>query len=252
MRQLYGTDQLASQLRAGAVLLNATQNPEAQQLGVDFLRLVGEIEGTTRTLDSANRKPKTRAVSATIVEENYFTSDFLNEAALRARNALDLLIYRNIQISNVFYLEKLQTAARRGVTIRILALASHAPDYVLTEATRLMPRPIPPDGSALREQLRSNEDQISRIVSEQWSDAERSRFEYRRYTIVPGLHFARIDSSICTGFIGTIATVQPARYEDRPYLELPDRSRPGRILSQHFEALWTLSQSNSLVPKTRG
>ncbi len=247
VRQLYGTEQMAAQLRAAATALSAQSDHNARQLAEDLIRLVGNIEGTTRALESRDTKRPGRPKTVPLIPDNYMTADFLGKVADRARDRLDLIFYRNLQFANIFFLERLQKAAKRGVHIRALALWSGAPDEVLRQAIEVMPRPIPAESSILRKQLLDSESLIAKVVGEQWEPAERARFEYRGYDIVPRIHLAHVDDVILYGFLGTLALAQPMRYEERPYIELPRRSEPGVILSRHFDQLWERSISHCIV-----
>ncbi|QFZ19954.1 phospholipase D-like domain-containing protein [Saccharothrix syringae] len=242
LRKLYGTESLANHLRSAATFLRKDQDNEARVLAEELVRLCGQIEGIGRALDTMTRV--TRAANASlVVDRGYFTPVFLRRAVDDARRNIDFLIYRNLQFTNVDLLESMEYAAKRGVRIRILALSSRADDSVLEQASMVLPWPQA-DAKTLRRQLAESEERIRGIVAG-WSEPARAKFEYRGYSVAPNVHFVRVDGVLRQGFIGTFSAAQPARLEDRPYLEVSAAGEPGVTLSRHFDQLWERSAARN-------
>jgi hypothetical protein len=139
----------------------------------------------------------------------------------------------------------MERAAKRGVRIRILALSSQSGEDVLEQAALVLPRPQVPVNT-LRRQLADSEERITSAV-QGWDHRARRQFEYRGYTITPNMHFARSDGLIMQGFVGTLASAQPAQLTDRGYLEMPRNGEPGATLARHFEELWERSAPTHVV-----
>jgi hypothetical protein len=245
LRRLYGTDSLAGHLRSAARFLRQGEN-EARVLAEELVRLCGQIEGISRVLDSMGRDgggPERRAIR--LVERGYYTPTFYSRVVNDAQHNADFLMYRNLQIANVDILESMERAAKRGVRIRILALSSHADDHVLEQASMVLPWPQVP-AATLRRQLADSEDRVKGVV-ESWDVRVRRQFEYRGYVIAPNMHFARMDSVMMQGFVGTLSPAQPAQLDDRGYMELPRGGEPGATLARHFEELWAHSAPSVVV-----
>lgn len=236
LRKLYGTDTLATHLRSAATLLRRGRDNDARVLAEELVRLCGQIEGISHTLDTMTRVDGATKRTLLLAERGYFTPTFLRRAVDEARHNLDFLIYRNLQFANVDLLEAMEHAAKRGVRIRILALSSAADDAVLEQASLVLPWPQA-DAATLRLQLAESEGRIRGIV-EGWSGTARARFEYRGYPVAPNVHPVRVDSLLRQGFIGTLSSAQPSRLEDRAYLEVPISSEPGVTLIRHYDQLW--------------
>ncbi|MBL1097212.1 hypothetical protein [Streptomyces coffeae] len=245
LRRLYGTDSLARHLRSAATFLRQGNENDARALAEELVRLCGQIEGISRALDSMNRtRGGTGRQELQLVDKGYYTPAFLSRAVNDAQYKVDFLIYRNLQFTNVDLLESMELAAKRGVHIRILGLSSAAEESVLEQASLVLPWPQAP-AQTLRRQLAESEERIKSIVAG-WSEQARLRFEYRGYTVVPNVHFVRMDGLVRQGFIGTLSPAQPARLEDRGYVELPIRSEPGATLSRHFDQLWVRSAATTV------
>jgi hypothetical protein len=159
---------------------------------------------------------------------------------------VDILIYRNMFVSSPGILDSMEGAATRGVQIRILCVASAAPDEVLGQTLNILPRPVPDSASEFRQQLSEAEERIKRVVTRDWAASARKKFEYRGYVVVPVWHLVRVDGVIKLGFVATSNAAQPSRYEDRPYVSIPVNSVPGEILSRHVEILWQQSSAQTL------
>ncbi|QKW06779.1 hypothetical protein HUT18_10620 [Streptomyces sp. NA04227] len=246
LRRLYGTDSLASHLRSAARFLRQGREDDAHLLAEELVRLCGQIEGISRTLDSMSRsRGGTSGRGAQLVEKGYFVPPFLNRMVNEAQHNLDVVMYRNLQFANVDLLQALERASKRGVHIRVLGLSSVADDSVLEQASMVLPWPRA-DARTLRRQLADSENRIKDVV-EGWSEEARLRFEYRGYTLAPNAHFVRQDRAIFQGFIGTLAPAQPERLEDRGYLELSVATEPGATLARHFDQLWVHSADTVVV-----
>jgi len=245
LRRLYGTESLASHLRSAAKFLRGGES-DARILAEELVRLCGQIEGISRALDSMNQNRSTaRQRDVQLVEKGYYTPAFLARVVNDAQHNVDFLIYRNLQFTNVDLLETMEHAAKRGVRIRILGLSSTADDSVLDQASMVLPWPQA-SAATLRRQLSESEDRIKSIV-DGWDEQSRRRFEYRGYKITPNVHFARMDGVIRQGFLGTLSPAQPARLEDRGYMELSLSSEPGATLARHFDQLWVHGEATVVI-----
>lgn len=244
VRQLYGTDQLTTHLRAAAGFLKLGPDIDAKMLADELVRLIGQIEGITRALEAMQSQSTQYDGAFQVSDDGYFTLDSLRADLRAARSAVDILIYRNMFVSSPGILESMESAAARGVKIRILCVSSAAPDDVLRQTLSILPKPVPDTPDEFRAQLGDAEQRIQRVVSRDWSANACKRFEYRGYTRAPVWHMIRVDGMIKLGFVGTSSPAQPPRYEDRPYLLIPVNSAPGEILCRNVEDLWQLSSAN--------
>ena len=249
VRRLYGTDDLADRLRSAATFLRTDADVDARMLADELVRLVGQIEGITRVLESIQSAPRRSDSTLVLSNEEYFTPDSIRRDLRAARSTVDILIYRNMFVSGPGIIEAMESAAQRGVKIRILCLSSSSSDAVLELAVNVVPRPVPDAPDEYRQQLADAEQRIARVVTRDWSPAAQARFSYRGYTISPVWHFMRIDGVLKLGFLGTASAAQPGRYADRPYVQIPVTSSPGEILSRHFELLWNDTATKTLVPR---
>lgn len=246
MRQLYGTDTLADRLRSAATFLKVGADVDARALAEELVRLVGQIEGITRVLETLQSSHKRGSGSFIVSNENYFTLESIRKDFRSARSNVDILIYRNMFISSPGILDSMEGAAIRGVRIRILCISSAAEEEVLKQTLNILPRPVPDTAEEFRRQLLEAEQRIARVVSRDWSANARQRLDYRGYTIAPVWHLVRVDNVLKLGFVGTSNAAQPSRYEDRPYVMIPVGSPPGEILVRHLETIWQQSSEHSL------
>jgi len=168
-------------------------------------------------------------------------ADVNNTAAVLQILGLAVSIATLARVQSVRQAQRQESAALRGVHVRVLGLSSQASDAVLEQASMVLPWPKA-DPATLRRQLQESEERIADIVAG-WRPQARSRFEYRRYEIAPNVHFVRIDGLVRTGFLGTLANAQPSRLDDRGYIELPLSNEPGATLLRHFDELWQASSS---------
>ncbi len=56
--------------------------------------------------------------------------------------------------------------------------------------------------------------------------------------MAPLVHMMVVDREIRYGLVGTLASAQPEKLLDRPYLVMASDSPPGEILVKHFDDLF--------------
>lgn len=231
LRELYGLDALSTILsEAGEQLTNAgNANPDI----VNRLnQMLGRVDGINRALAIAAPDMTPSDSDVRLISGNYYVDEFLINACTEARACIDLLVFRNQQISNAFILDALVSASKR-VPVRILAISSRASETALTAALAVMPRPVPGSTVQLKRQLEQNE----RTILDFLDGEDSHNVSYFGYDTPPLVHFLRLDKEVRMGLVNTLAAAQPARLVDRPYFSLGTDSAAGQILTAHFEAL---------------
>ncbi|WP_045747264.1 hypothetical protein [Actinoplanes rectilineatus] len=248
LHRIYGIESLVVRLRSASVFLRKTQDVDASDLAEDLIRICGQIEGIMRVLNIAGNESKSNQSAIPLLKSGYMTPQFQKAAVMEARHAVDFLVIRSMQFANVDLMEEMRSAALRGVRIRILAISASASDTLLQYATNFLPWPVATSAAELRGQLQEVENRMRQFTASSWPEEARRRFLYRGYNLPPNMHFARVDSVIRQGFVGTLSSAQPGRLEDRPYIELSTNSAPGSSLMTHFDQLWDLSAADQVVP----
>jgi hypothetical protein len=248
VRELYGIETLTKNLRKAASSLGESKDSTHRELASILLQTLGRVEGINRALGVAIYAGDTDA-TLQYHRKGYFTTDFVSKQVMKAAKRVDILCYRNMIVSGIDVLEALQTAAARGVRIRILALSSNAPECVMRESLRFLPSPSAEDTAVLAGQVRENESRVRNVISSCWSQREHERFEYRGYGNVPGAHFVRVDDAIHFGFLNTCCNSHPKWLAERPYVLIPGATSLGEQLTCHFDILWKESVGNAVWPE---
>lgn len=237
LRELYGLDTLSTLLTAATDHIgNGAQasQKEAKDLANRLSQMLGRVDGINRALAIAAPELTPGSGDVRIVPGDYFSDAFIKNGTVSAKKKIDILVYRNQQVSNAFVLDDLIAAAQRGIRVRILAMSSLSDDATLNASMDILPRPTPSNVNLLRRQLQLNEQTIDDHLAQQGQ----ALVEYCGYRCAPLVHMMVVDDDVRLGVVGTVAAAQPASLSDRPYFVLSATSPPGEILRKHFEQLY--------------
>jgi len=240
LQGIYGLKKLIYSLKAASGILGRARDAYSKELAQDLLQTAGQIHGINQALRFSDVNTQHES-GIRFSDKNYFTIDFLTQRASETLQALDILCYRNMQVTEIDVVESFHKAASREVKIRILAISSSSPDCIHKEVLHILPQPRLDSSGTLKEQLEMNERRLIRQIQNQWRVDIAKMLQYRGYTMMPTLHFLRSDKTIYVGFLNILQEAQSKYLDERPCMEISTHSTLGIQLMAHFEALWATS-----------
>lgn len=245
LRNLYGISEHAETLNSISSYLRSQDDDFAKELSYSLIRFIGHVRGIDKTLKLEDTEENTTNLK--LFRNGYFTVSFLSTKIKYGCECVDIICYRNINITNLDFLEDLQEKVKTGVKVRVMSVSSEAPNEILSEVLKFLPKPIEKGVESFKEALSKNENFLKNVICSHWTKNEKNNLKYKTYVTIPNAHFIRVDNYIYYGFLQTSLYSHPKLLNERPYLVIPTREKLGIQLNKHFEDLWNDSTSINII-----